>query len=192
VEDIAFYDDALLSDGQFAIAVLLGIRERGIKARFHAPNGLQARGVTEDVALLMREAGFVTLRLSLETTSQERQKATGGKVNTEEFRSALRNLWQAGYAPGEIGVYVLAGLPGQARVEVEETIRFVKECGARPYLAEYSPIPGTHLWQDAVQCSPFDLQGEPLLHNNTILPCRWNGFGWDDLQALKVMIHKDR
>ncbi len=192
VEDIAFYDDALLIDGQSAIALLQGIRERGIKARFHTPNGLHARGVTEEVAHLMREVGFVTLRLSLETTSQERQRTTGGKVSTVEFQSALHNLRQAGYAPGEIGTYVLAGLPGQARAEVEETISFVTECGARPYLAEYSPIPGTPLWQEAVQCSPFDLQGEPLFHNNTILPCRWDGFDWDDLQTLKAMAHRDR
>jgi pyruvate-formate lyase-activating enzyme len=191
VEDIAFYDDALLIDSQSAIALLQGIRERGIKARFHAPNGLHARGVTEEVAHLMHEVGFVTLRLSLETTSQERQKATGGKVSTTEFQAALHNLRQAGYAPYEIGTYVLAGLPGQEREEVEETIRFVRESGARPYLAEYSPIPGTLLWQEAVQCSPFDLQGEPLFHNNTILPCRWDGLGWDDLQALKAMVHKD-
>jgi radical SAM superfamily enzyme YgiQ (UPF0313 family) len=191
VKDCAFYDDALLIDHEFAIALLQGIKERGIKARFHAPNGLHARGVTEEVAHLMRAVGFVTLRLSLETTSQERQRATGGKVSTREFQSALRNLRQAGYSAHEIGIYILAGLPGQGRKEVEETIRFVRQCGARPYLAEYSPIPGTPLWQEAVQCSPFDLQGEPLFHNNTILPCRWDGLDWDDLQALKAMVHKD-
>lgn len=192
VEDIAFYDDALLIDHEFASALLQGIKEEDIKAHFHAPNGLHARGVTAEVAHLMNEVGFVTLRLSLETTSQERQRTTGGKLSTQEFQSALQNLRQAGYSPQEIGIYILAGLPGQGREEVEESIRFVQECGARPYLAEYSPIPGTPLWQEAVQCSPFDLQGEPLFHNNTILPCRWDGLGWDDLQALKAMTYKDR
>ena len=192
VKDIAFYDDALLIDRHFASALLQGIREKDIKARFHVPNGFHARGVTAEVAYLMHEVGFVTLRLSLETTSQERQRATGGKVRTQEFQSALQNLQQAGYAPQEIGTYVLAGLPGQRRAEVEETIRFVQECGARPYLAEYSPIPCTPLWQEAVRNSPFDLQGEPLFHNNTILPCRWDGLGWDDLQALKAMVHQER
>jgi len=192
VEDVAFYDDALLIDRQFAMALLQGIGERGIKARFHAPNGLHARGITEEVAHLMREVGFVTIRIGLETASPKRQRATGGKVRTKEFQSALQNLQQAGYAPEEIGTYVLAGLPSQERAEVEETIRFVKECGARPYVAEYSPLPGTPLWEEAVRCSPFDLTGEPLFHNNSILPCRWEGLDWDDLQALKAMAHKDR
>ncbi|MBN1255031.1 MAG: B12-binding domain-containing radical SAM protein [Deltaproteobacteria bacterium] len=191
VEDIAFYDDALLADREFAIALLQGIEEQGSKIRFHAPNGLHARGITEEVAHLMRQVGFATIRLGLETASPERQLATGGKVSNDDFQSAVQNLKQAGYAPQEIGTYILAGLPGQERAEVEETVRFVKECGARPYLAEYSPLPGTPLWEEAVRVSPFDLGGEPLFHNNTILPCRSEGLAWDDLQALKAMVHRD-
>jgi pyruvate-formate lyase-activating enzyme len=191
VEDIAFYDDALLVDREFAIALLEGIGARRLQVRFHAPNGLHARGVTEEVAPLMHQLGFATVRLGLETCSHERQLATGDKVSNEDFQSAVGNLRQAGYAPREIGVYILAGLPGQERKEVEETIRFVKECGARPYLAEYSPLPGTPLWEAAVKASPFDLPGEPLFHNNTIMPCRWEGLDWDDLQALKAMVHRD-
>jgi radical SAM superfamily enzyme YgiQ (UPF0313 family) len=191
VEDIAFYDDALLVDRESAISLLQGIEERKSKVRFHAPNGLHARGITEEVAHLMRQVGFVTVRLGLETCSQERQLATGGKVNNDEFQSAIQNLRQAGYTSEEIGVYIMAGLPGQDRGEVEQSIRFIKECGARPYLAEYSPLPGTPLWGEAVKVSPFDLEGEPLFHNNTILPCRWQGLGWDDLQALKAMVHRD-
>jgi radical SAM superfamily enzyme YgiQ (UPF0313 family) len=191
VEDIALYDDALLVDGQFAIALLKGIQEGGIKARFHAPNGLHCRGITEEIAHLMRRAGFATIRLGLETSSSGRQSATGGKVSNEEFHEAVQNLHRAGYLPEEIGTYILAGLPGQERAEVEETIRFVKECRARPYLAEYSPIPGTPLWEEAVRVSPFDLPREPLFHNNTILPCRWEGLDWEDLQALKTMVHRD-
>jgi radical SAM superfamily enzyme YgiQ (UPF0313 family) len=191
VEDIAFYDDALLADHEFAITLLQGIEQRGWKTRFHAPNGLHARGVTEEVAHLMRQVGFATVRLGLETCSHERQVATGCKVSNDDFQTAVQHLRGAGYGSQEIGVYILAGLPGQERGEVEQSIRFVKACGARPYLAEYSPLPGTPLWGEAVKVSPFDLQREPLFHNNTILPCRWEGLGWDDLQALKAMAHRD-
>jgi radical SAM superfamily enzyme YgiQ (UPF0313 family) len=188
IEDIALYDDALLADREFAIALLQGIEEQGSMVRFHAPNGLHARGVTEEVAHLMRKVGFATVRLGLETCSHERQVATGGKVSNDDVQSAVQHLRGAGYGSQEIGVYILAGLPGQERCEVEETIRFVKECGARPYLAEYSPLPGTPLWEEAVNVSAFDLQGEPLFHNNTILPCRWEGLCWGDLQDLKAMV----
>ncbi len=190
VEDIAFYDDALLVDRHHAVALLQGIAARGIRTRFHTPNGLHARGVTEEMARLMRRVGFATIRLGLEAASHDRQMTTGGKVSNQEFREAVRNLRRAGYSPQEVGVYILVGLPGQRREEVEETIRFAWDCGARPYLAEYSPLPGTPLWEEAVKASPFDLAEEPLFHNNTILPCRWEGLDWGDLRALKDMVRK--
>ncbi len=190
VEDIAFYDDALLVDGQFTISLLQGVKERDIRARFHTPNGLHARGITEEVAYLMHQVGFATVRLGLETSSPGRQLTTGGKVSNKDFREAVQNLQRAGYPPREIGAYILVGLPGQGRKEVEETIRFVWDCGARPYLAEYSPLPGTPLWEEAVRVSPFDLEREPLFHNNTILPCRWERLNWEDLRDLKDMARK--
>jgi hypothetical protein len=70
---------------------------------------------------------------------------------------------------------------------VAESIRLVKDHGARPYLAEYSPIPGTSLWSAALRCSSFDLANEPLLHNNSILPCRSEDFGLEELQQLKQL-----
>ena len=82
----------------------------------------------------------------------------------------------------------MAGLPGQRVGEVEETIAFVRERGGKPILVEYSPIPGTPLFQKAKQMSKFDLDNEPLFHNNSLLPCQWEGFTMDDLRRLKELI----
>jgi len=64
----------------------------------------------------------------------------------------------------------------------------VKDGGARPYLAEYSPIPGTLLWEQAVKVSSFDLMHEPLFHNNSILPCEWEELTRNDLDRLKQLL----
>ena len=79
----------------------------------------------------------------------------------------------------------MVGLPGQPKNEVEEGIEKVWEWGALPKIAEYSPIPHTALWEEAVQQSSYDLEGEPLFQNNSILPCAWEGFSWDDLMGIK-------
>ena len=113
-------------------------------------------------------------------------KKTGGKTTRAEFIQAVRSLKKAGFSKEEeIGVYLLAGLPGQRAEEVEESIAFVRDCGARPYLAEYSPIPGTVLWEEAIKTSRFDLVNEPLFHNNSIFPCEWEGFTRKNLERLK-------
>jgi hypothetical protein len=139
----------------------------------------------------MYQTGFKTIRIGLETADAGLQAKTGGKVTNREFETAIRHLRKAGYDGNDIGVYLLAGLPGQKIDEVRKSIRYVRDCGARPYLAEYSPIPGTALWEDARRHSSFNLD-EPLLHNNSILPCRKGGLSWEDLYQLKSEVKDDK
>jgi len=82
----------------------------------------------------------------------------------------------------------MVGLPGQRVGEVEESIGFVRETGAKPIIVEYSPIPGTPLFEKAKEMSSFDLENEPLYHNNSILPCQWDGFTLEDYRRLKVEV----
>ena len=187
IRDIAFYDDALLVNSKnHFIPMARELLRRDLPCRYHTPNGIHGRELTEEIAGLMYEVGFKTVRLGLETCDKGGQKSMGDKITNEEMARAVRYLREAGFSRRDIGVYVLAGLPGQKRSEVEQSIRCVHAWGATPKLAEYSPIPGTTLWKSALRNSPFDLREEPLFHNNSILPCRWEGFTWEDLQQLKA------
>jgi len=85
----------------------------------------------------------------------------------------------------------MAGLPGQRVGEVEESIAFVREAGAKPMLVEYSPIPHTSLFEKAKKISQFDLENEPLFHNNSILPCQWEGFTLKDYRRLKEELGRE-
>ncbi len=188
IVNVAFYDDALLLDaGKQFLPLLEEVRQRKLPLQFHTPNGVHIGGLSEDVCEALFLTRFETVRLGLETTDDERQYQLGAKVKPGAFSAAMENLTRAGFQPDQIGVYLLCGLPGQDRAEVAESIRMVKAHRARPYLAEYSPIPGTPLWSEALRCSPFDLANEPLLHNNSILPCRSEHFGLDELQQLKQL-----
>jgi radical SAM superfamily enzyme YgiQ (UPF0313 family) len=188
IVDVAFYDDALLLDADKHILILLKeVIKRKLPLQFHTPNGVHVAGLSEEVCESLFLSGFRTVRLGLETTDDARQHQLGGKVKPGAFSAAMENLTRAGFQPGQIGVYLLCGLPGQNRDEVAESIRMVKDHRARPYLAEYSPIPGTPLWPEALRSSPFDLANEPLFHNNSILPCRSEGFGLEELQELKQL-----
>jgi radical SAM superfamily enzyme YgiQ (UPF0313 family) len=186
VGDFAFYDDALLIDPSVHILPFLHeVIRRGIRCNFHTPNALHVKMIDEEVANLLFRGGFKTIRLGLETSNEAVQIETGGKVDNRDFRRAVRYLKKAGYSEKEIGVYLMVGLPGQRVEEVEESIAFVGETGANPFLVEYSPIPGTPLFEAAKKISPFDIENEPLFHNNSILPCQWQGFTWGDFRRLK-------
>ncbi len=186
VANIAFYDDALLHEPyEHIIPILKEIKRRGMECNFHAPNGLHIREIDQEVASLMYDCRFRTIRLSLETSNEKAQADMGGKVDNQSFREAVRYLKRAGYRSEEIGVYIIAGLPKQEAEEVEESIAYVKEAGATPKLVEYSPIPGTPLFENAKRVSRFDIENEPLFHNNSLFPCEWEGFTQTDLKRLK-------
>jgi hypothetical protein len=186
--DFAFYDDALLMGADATLRPALErLRREGLRLRFHTPNAVHVEALDEAWCALLFESGFRTLRLGFETARAARQAEWGGKTNTKHFEVAVRRLTEAGFARGSIGAYLLCGVPGQTVAEVEEGIRVVSECGADPYLAEYSPIPGTALWRDAVRISAFDLESEPLYHNNTFFACRRPDFTPGDMQRLKLL-----
>jgi len=192
VNNIAFYDDALLIDpSRHIIPILNEVTRRRIRCNFHTPNGLHVKEIDGEVANLLFQGGFKTIRLGLETSNEATQIETGGKVGNQGFKRAVRNLGKAGYSREEIGVYIMVGLPGQRVGEVKESIAFVKEAGAKPILVEYSPIPHTPLFEKAKQVSPFDLENEPLFHNNSVLPCQWEGFTLADYRKLKEELRRE-
>jgi radical SAM superfamily enzyme YgiQ (UPF0313 family) len=184
--DVAFYDDALLVDAENHLLVILEeLAGLGRIFRFHTPNGLHARLITPRVARWLKRAPFATLRLGVETTAlgptrPDRKLAAG------ELEAALAHLKEAGFNQNQMGVYLLLGLPDQDDGELEISIRRVRELDATPILAQYSPIPGTALWPQAVQSSRYDLEGEPLYHNNSLFPC-WPEFSWPRFTHLKRM-----
>ena len=188
IRDFAFYDDALLVDSDNHTGVLLKhLSEMALDLRFHTPNALHVKEITADIAKLMHRTGFRTIRLGLETADFSLHSDMDNKVSEGDFERAVRNLLKAGFSRREIGAYMLVGLPGQSVNSVTDTIQFVAAVGAMPFLAEYSPIPHTALWDKAVRHSEFDLSSEPLFHNNTLLPC-WNGSQKKQMPGLRQMI----
>ncbi len=183
IRDFAFYDDALLLDaGRHIVPILEGIQERGLRIRFHTPNGLHAREITADLALHMRRAGLVTVRLSLETIDPARQRVSGAKVATEDVIRAVSHLQAAGFGAKELGAYVLAGLPGQPLSETEATVWFVHRLGVQAKLALFSPIPGTPDGDRALAPGT-----DPLLHNNTVYPYLLGEDHARELQRIKLL-----
>ena len=187
VTDFAFYDDALLvNSDQHLKPILREVIAQGLPIRFHTPNGLHAAFIGPELAGLMKESGFTTLRLSLETVNEERQGMTGGKVKTGDMERAVKALWQAGFTKREVGVYIMYGLPGQGMDEVKEGIAFLKGLGVRINLTEFSPIRGTRSWDELISSGVIEDDLDPLLTNNTIFPLLFSGYDPNDIDRMKL------
>jgi radical SAM superfamily enzyme YgiQ (UPF0313 family) len=189
VLDFAFYDDALLIDPQDHImSILEGVLTRGLEVRFHTPNALHIRPLSREVAKMLCRAGFKTVRLGLETAFFDNRHEMDSKVGPDEFEQAVDHLKTAGFKSEDLGAYLLCGLPGQDLAQLEASINMVKACGLRPILAQYSPIPHTGLWSAAVKSSRYDLEADPIFHNNSIFPCQKEPFSWERVGYFKRLV----
>jgi len=181
VENIAFYDDALLFEHQKVFIPFLNeVVKRNIKANFHSPNALNARFITSRLAELMVRAGFKTFYLGFESASSQWQKRTGSKVFSDELAQAVQYLISAGAEPANITAYQILGHPHIDIQQLEASMHFVNSLGIRGMLADFSPIPGT---PDGEYCRRWVDMDEPLMHNKTAFPIIFLGF--DETNRLK-------
>jgi radical SAM superfamily enzyme YgiQ (UPF0313 family) len=186
-QDVAFYDDALLVDAkQHVHPILDKVIDRGLRVRFHTPNGLHARLIDRSLAHKMYRAGFVTIRLGLESADPGAQVRDGGKVDDVSFARAAEALFEAGFTACQVAAYVLIGRPRQQIDGVRETVDFCHRLGIQVRPAQFSPIPGTQEWGAAVAAGCIPVDADPLLHNNSIYPCA-EAEGWE---VVKVQIRE--
>jgi radical SAM superfamily enzyme YgiQ (UPF0313 family) len=185
----AFYDDALLFGKERGILPFLEkICRSGLSLKFYLPNAVHLRNLDRECASLMKRAGFAEVRVGFESVRPEFHRSLDSKLDPPMLEEGLERLLEAGFARRSIVAYVLAGLPGQHAEEVESSLRHATGLGIRVQIAEYSPTPGSALWSEAVRRSSFDLESDPLTHNNSILPMRWEGFMPEDLDRLKSLL----
>lgn len=187
VRDFAFYDDALLVHADSHLKpILKEVAEFAPDTKFHCPNGLHSRFIDDELASLMWRSGFRTLRLGLETTDAVRQKETGGKVCSDDVTKAVKILKRYGFTKDNIGVYLMFGLPGQSIEEVNEGIAYLKQLDVRINLTEFSPIPGTVLWDELVGKGIISKDIDPLLTNNSVFSYLYSGYDPDEIKKLKL------
>ncbi|MDR1732420.1 MAG: radical SAM protein, partial [Synergistaceae bacterium] len=168
LSNMAFYDDALLvGKERHFYPICEYIRENFPDLNLHTPNGLHVAQLNDECCRILFDTGFQTIRLSLEGTDSFTVGLSSNKTRPSQYMEAVESLRKAGYTPDRIETYVLAGLPGQKTEDVRASIEFVRKLGGRVKLAEFSPVPGTPIFEKVLALTP-QIADEPLLHNNTI------------------------
>ncbi|WP_456400427.1 B12-binding domain-containing radical SAM protein [Mesoaciditoga sp.] len=188
VKDLAFYDDALLVKKERFKEILRNLPD---EMNYHLPNGIHAKLLDEETAMLLKEKNFKTIRIGYETSDVELQRKTGGKVSNEAFYNAVNLLKRAGFTEKEVGAYLIVGLPGQSFESALTDVKRVVEAGVKPVINEYTLIPGSIDWKIAVNERLIDENVDPLLLNNSLMGYWWKGsMGIEKIQLLKGILHK--
>jgi radical SAM superfamily enzyme YgiQ (UPF0313 family) len=165
IKNFILYDDALLYPQQEAKELFKKIAALDLKISFHTPNAIHLKFLDQEMAFLLKKIGFVNPHFGLETLNPRLQKFWGDKANTEDFIEGITYLKKAGFRKGEFSIYLLLGHPDQKLGALKKDIEFIHSQGARVSLAEFSPVPGTEIFNTYTQRLT-----DPLLHNNSIFP----------------------
>lgn len=185
IGDFSFYDDALLFRAEQTIIPLakkLGIS--GLRLRFHTPNGLHLRYVTEAVAHALAETGFRTLRFGYESGNRRFKHDTNGKSERALVAQKVGHLFKHGFCRKDIGIYVMAGLPGQKHDEVIEEVEFIGSLGVQAKPVFLSPVPFTGLYEQYKVRFP-EIAINPLLHNDIYFVTIMDGWSWEQAEEVR-------
>ncbi|HOC91752.1 MAG TPA: radical SAM protein [bacterium] len=109
----------------------------------------RANLMTEPLIARMREAGCVLLGYGIESGSPRILKNIKKQVTVEQARNAIKLTQKyMGWADCSL----IAGLPGETRETVRETIDFCKSCDLNPEVIFFAtPYPGTELFNIAMR-----------------------------------------
>ena len=192
VKKYVIYDDSFLYKKEiYAKPLLRGIKELPFKVDIYNPNAINAAFIDEELAVLLANTGFQEVRIGLESVNPVAQKNMGGKVNLKNFERALFFLKKAGFN-NNIYVYILAGLPFQKWEDVKEAINYVVALGAKPYIAEYTPIPHTAMFEQFYRSARYPIKENAIYQNNALFPFAWEGFTEEDLVFLKSYMRETK
>lgn len=193
VNRYVLYDDNFLYRSElYARPLLEQIASLPFRVDIYNPNALNGALIDEELALLLRAAGFKEVRIGLESADPQVQQSTGGKVNLKGFKAAVEALLSSGFKHSEIVAYILAGLPNQRWQEVKQSIDHVLSFSIQPYVAEYTPIPHTQLFDKFQDYARFPISEDPVYQNNALFPFAWDGFTEKDLEMLKLYIRNKK
>jgi radical SAM superfamily enzyme YgiQ (UPF0313 family) len=186
VEKYAIYDDNLLYRSElYAKPLLRGIIKLPFPINIYNPNAINASLIDDELANLLLVAGLKEVRIGLEAINPAIQKRLGGKVNQSIFERAIGFLLNAGFTHDSIYAYILAGLPFQRWEDVKTAIDYLARLGVKAYIAEYTPIPHTPLFEEYYLLARYPIADDPIYQNNALFPFAWEGFTGDNLQFLK-------
>ncbi len=164
--DFALYDDALLYNHQKVfIPFLRKIIERKYKIRFHTPNGMHLRFITEPLLDLMSEAGFTTFRFGYESGDKKYLQDTSAKVSCNDLEDKI-GVIKKYCSDKDIGVYIMGGLRDQTPQQMLNEMDYVGSMGIKVKPVFISPVPGTSLYQYYLRQFPL-MESDPLWHNDS-------------------------
>ncbi len=155
IREFHMVDDNFTMDMKYAKALLTGLIKLNITASWATPNGVRLDRLDKELVELMKEAGFYSIAVGIESGSDRiRSKMKKGST-TEKVRKDLQMVRDVGNI--DMTGFFILGFPGETREDIEKTIRFSRELPIhRAAFHSFIPLPGTEIWSQMEASGELD------------------------------------
>ena len=153
IREFHMVDDNFTLEMDYAKEFMKALMAEGIKASWATPNGVRLERLDKELLTLMRQAGFYSLCVGIESGSDKIRIKMKKGSNIAKIRKDLAMVHEVG-GIDMTGFFIL-GFPGETREDVEKTIAFSQELPLqRATFHSFIPLPGTEVWRQ------MELSGE--------------------------------
>lgn len=173
VHEVAFYEDNFLLEKpnvERLLRLLIQHKDEMPHLKLYAPEGIEVRLLHQDLEFvkLMRESGFDSVYLPLETMSRDVTKAWNRRhSHAGLFEGAVKICQEANFRlhDMEVNAFVLFGMPDENLTDVVNTMFYAAEMvgGLVPML--FTPVPGSIMFEQFEEYL-FEEMGFDLHHLN--------------------------
>jgi anaerobic magnesium-protoporphyrin IX monomethyl ester cyclase len=178
IREFHMVDDNFTMDMNYAKSFLHDLINKNIKASWATPNGVRLDRLDRELIELMKEAGFYSISVGIESGSERMRKKIRKGTDIEKVRKDLKKVYDIGGI--DITGFFMLGFPGETSEDIEKTLKFSRELPLhRATFHSFIPLPGTELWRE------MEANGE--LEN-----VDWNRyFFWAGAYVPRGLTHKD-
>jgi len=161
IQELLIEDDNLTLDALRAKTLFTRMREAGLDFAVDTPNGVAAWTIDQEMATLMKDAGFRNVNLALESGNQRvLDEIVGKPLSLAKALEVKGHLQAVGI---KTGAFFVVGLPGETLAEIQETFDFILEKGFDAvHVSLATPYPGSRLYsiceEKGLFTRPYDLE----------------------------------
>ncbi|MCX7787992.1 MAG: radical SAM protein [Spirochaetes bacterium] len=148
VPEIYLMDPSFNIGGTKQLESRVQLLEQANPTRIPLHTELVLERVTKDLARRMRQVGFQSVEVGLQSINQRALKAVHRPLDPARFQRGARHLQEEGI---EVRTGVILGLPEDDLDGFRRTLDFVEALNLQDHLEVYplSILPGTELWEQA-------------------------------------------
>jgi len=152
--------------------ILDKVIQEDLNIELYSYGGVEARLLTDDIAVKMVEAGFQSVNIPIESASDIIIKEWKRKCFVAHWEQAMK-IAKKHFK--RLRSFLIIGAPNQTTRDIGETIDLIKSYGAEAVTLPYTPIPGTPDYEKYKHIDLEDL-------NPALYPCAHEKMKAEDLE----------